>query len=458
MERVFKELPAFDLLKGIIGNLIVLVMYYNISRIRLGEGKPGYIDLGIKNDIIDLEVAVTLKQTKLWTKDFIILSSTSFFISLVYFLLMTTLAVYAIGQFNASESMAGLAASIFVIGAVCSRLFTGRYIETIGRKKVLYGGVLLFFVATLFYFIVTNIYLLLLVRFIHGTAFGISTTALATIVMDIIPKERRGEGVGYFSLSNTLATSIGPFLGLYISQHGDFSTIFIVCSILGMINVIISLFSKVPPAAVSDDPHGSSKGFKLSSFFEKKAVPISLMITIMGFVYSGILSFITAYATEIHLIEAASFFFLVYSIVLLISRPFTGKLLDKKGDNFVIYPAIISFAIGLLILSQSYNSFAFLLASVFIALGFGTMQSCFQVIAVKESPPNRIGLATSTFLICMDLGVGIGPFLLGSMIPLLGFRGLYLTSAIVVILCIFLYFTLHGKKPGAKQKMYSKAS
>ena len=385
------------------------------------------------------------------------MSSTSFFISLVYFLLMTTLAVYAIQQFSASESMAGLAASIFVIGAVFSRLFTGRYIETIGRKKVLFTGLLLFLAATLLYFTITNMYLLLLVRFIHGAAFGISTTALATIVMDIIPTERRGEGTSYFSLNITLATSVGPFLGLYLSQHADFSMIFIVCTLLSMISLIISLFSKIPRSAITDDQRNSLKGFKLSSFFEKKAVPISLMITIMGFAYSGVLSFITAYATEINLIEAASFFFLVYSIVLLISRPFTGKLLDKKGDNFVIYPAIISLAIGLLILSQSYNSFTLLLASVFIALGFGTMQSCFQAIAIKESPQHRVGLATSTFLICMDLGVGIGPFLLGSIIPMFGFRGLYLTLAIVVFLSILLYFSLHGKK-AAKQKLYSQAS
>ena len=110
---------------------------------------------------------------------------------------------------------------------------------------------------------------------------------------------------------------------------------------------------------------------------------------------------------------------------------------------------------GLLILSQSFaNSFTLLLASVFIALGFGTMQSCFQAIAIKESPQHRVGLATSTFLICMDLGVGIGPFLLGSIIPMFGFRGLYLTLAIVVFLSILLYFALHGKK-AANQKLYS---
>ncbi len=382
---------------------------------------------------------------------------TSFFITLVYFLLVTTMAVYAIQQFNASESMAGLAASIFVIGAFISRLFTGRYLETIGRKRVLMVGALLFFVPTLLYFTVSNMNLLLLVRFIHGAGFGISTTALSTIVIDIIPKERRGEGISYFFLNHTLATSIGPFLGLYLNQHAGFSMIFIVCTILSSISVIIPLFLKIPRPVITEDQSNSLKGFKLSNFFEKKAVPMSLMITIMGFVYSGILSFLTAYATEINLIEAASFFFLVYSITLLISRPFTGKLLDKKGDNFVTYPSILSFAIGLLILSQSYNSFTFLLSSVFIALGFGTMQSCFQAIAIKESPKHRVGLATSTYLICIDFGVGVGPFVLGAVIPMFGFRGLYVTLAIVIFLCIFLYFVLHGKK-AANQNSYSQAS
>jgi len=150
-------------------------------------------------------------------------------------------------------------------------------------------------------------------------------------------------------------------------------------------------------------------------------------------------------------------FFLFYSVVLLISRPITGKLLDKKGDNFVTYPAIISFAIGLVMLSQAYNSFILLLSSVFIAIGYGTMQSCFQAIAVKESPEHRVGLATSTFFICMDTGVGLGPFLLGSIIPMLGFRGMYLTLALVILLSIVLYYSLHGRKAAIK-KTYSHAS
>ena len=166
----------------------------------------------------------------------------------------------------------------------------------------------------------------------------------------------------------------------------------------------------------------------------------------MGFAYSGILSFMTSYAKEINLMEAASFFFLVYAVFILISRPFTGRLLDKKGDNIVMYPALLLFVIGLVTLSQANQGFILLLAGALIGLGFGTMNSCCQAIAIKESPRHRVGLATSTFYVFMDSGVGVGPFLLGFIIPIVGFRGLYLTLAVVVFASIFLYYVLHGKK------------
>ena len=154
----------------------------------------------------------------------------------------------------------------------------------------------------------------------------------------------------------------------------------------------------------------------------------------------------TAYAKEIDLMEAASFFFIVYAVFILISRPFTGRLLDKKGDNTVIYPSLILFVIGLVALSQASHGYTLLLAGALIGLGYGTLNSCCQAIAVKGSPPHRVGLATSTFYVFMDSGVGMGPFLLGFVIPIIGFRGLYLSLAVVVFVSILLYYVLHGKK------------
>ncbi|WP_138419619.1 MFS transporter [Aquibacillus sediminis] len=387
-----------------------------------------------------------MNQSKLWTKDFIIMFVSTLFVSLTFFLLMTTLTEYAVEEFNASQSMAGLVSSIFIVGALVARLFAGKYIEIVGRKKMLYGGLGLFLVVMLSYFIVENMNILLLIRCLHGVAFGVFTTVIVTVVVDIIPNERKGEGISYFSLSLILAMAVGPFLGIYLGQQGNYTMIFAVCTLFSLIGSLILLLVPIPKADITKEQIEAMKEFKLKEFFEIKAIPISVMMTIMAFAYSGILSFINSYAIAINIVDAASFFFIVYAFFILISRPFTGRLLDKKGDNIVIYPALVLFVIGLVTLSQASQGFTLLLAGALIGLGYGTLNSCFQAIAIKESPRHRVGLANSTFLVFMDSGTGFGPFLIGFIIPIVGFRGLYLTLATLIFASIFLYYLLHGKK------------
>jgi MFS family permease len=394
-----------------------------------------------------------MSRQKLWTKDFIILMCTSFFIALSFYTLMTTMAAYTLQQFQASESSAGLAASIFVLAAVFSRLLTGKYVELIGRKKILYSSLAVFLLASLFYLPIENLYLLLAVRFLHGAAFGSASTAMMTAVMSLIPGSRRGEGTSYFSLSSTAATAIGPFLGLFISQRADYSIIFIVCSIFAFLSIVITLFAKIPEITLTPEQHQQLKQRpRPGDFFEKNVLPISFIMILMGIAYSSIVSFINTYANEIHLTEAASYFFVVYAIFLFASRPFTGKLLDRKGDNIVIYPSLVLFAASLLMLSTTEHSFTFLMSGALAALGFGTIMSAGQAIAIKATPKHRYGLATSTFFICLDGGVGVGPFFLGILVPKIGYAGMYLTLSVIVSLTIFIYYLLHGKRAAASLK------
>lgn len=395
---------------------------------------------------------MTKTEPELWTKDFVVVCGANFFVALTFLLLMTNMAVYATAEFDATPSKAGLASSIFIIGALVFRIFAGKYIEETGRKRMLFGGLLLFLAATLLYFVAESLNLLLLVRFIHGAAFGISATAMAVIVMDIIPRERLGEGTSYFSMSGTLAMAIGPFLGVFISQHASFTVIFAVCTLFSVTSIIISLFLRIPGVMANKAQPETGGGFKIGNYFEAGAVPISIIIAIIGFSYSSILSLITSYTKEIDLIDVTSYFFIVYAVFILVSRPFTGWLFDRKGPNLVIYPSLVLFALGLVLVSRVHHGYTLLVAGAVIGLGYGTIVSCSQAIAVKESPRHRVGLATSTFFICLDGGIGAGPYLLGFVIPLLGFRGLYLALAVVVLSCIFLYHILHGRKESYRKQ------
>ncbi|CAK6478533.1 MFS transporter [Peribacillus simplex] len=384
-------------------------------------------------------------RTRLWTKDFVIVSSINFFITLIFYLLMVTLAIYAVNELDASTSEAGLISGIFIIGTLIGRLFIGRFIDSIGRKKTLFIGLIFFTLTTLLYFVDLGIGFLLVNRLIHGMAMGMASTATGTIVAQIIPPTRKGEGIGYYSMSATLATAIGPFIGLFMAQHTSFQIIFSFCLALGVISLITAFFLYVPALKVTAKVT-ESKGFKLSNFIEPKALPISIITLLLAFCYSSVLSFISFYAIEINLVNTASFFFVVYAVAVLLSRPFSGPLMDRKGSNFIMYPAFIIFGVGLLLLSMTTNSFTLLAAGFLIGLGFGNMQSSSQAIAVKLTPPHRMGMATSTFFIMLDAGLGFGPYILGFIIPVTGYSTLYVILGVVVILTSVLYYFLHGKK------------
>ncbi|QNG60012.1 MFS transporter [Bacillus sp. PAMC26568] len=383
--------------------------------------------------------------SKLWTKDFIVVSSINFFLTLIFYLLMVTIAVFAVDEYSASTSEAGLVTGIFIIGALIGRLFIGRLIVSNSRKKILYTGLILFTLTTAFYFFEFGLGFLLFNRLVHGITLGMASTATGTMIAQIIPASRKGEGIGYYSMSATLATAIGPFIGLYLSQHASFQTIFTFCVALGVISLIIAFFLYVPPLDGSVKK-AEVRGFKLSNFVEPRALPIAFITLAVAFCYSSVLSFINFYAMDIHLVSTASFFFIVYAAAVLASRPFTGRLMDKKGANFIMYPAFLLFGAGMFLLSTASTSFVFLLSGVLIGLGFGNMQSTTQAIAVKLTPPHRMGLATSTFFIFLDAGLGFGPYLLGFVIPVTGYSTLYVILGFVVFASSVLYYFLHGKR------------
>ena len=394
-------------------------------------------------------------RAKLWTKDFILVSSVNFLLTLIFYLLMVTIALYAVQEYDASTSEAGLITGIFIVGTLFGRLYIGRVIDIIGRKRTLIIGLIFFTLTTFLYFLNLGLPFLMLNRLVHGMALGMASTASGTIVAQIIPATRRGEGIGYFSMSTTLSTAIGPFIGLYMSQITSFQMIFTLCLVLGVISLIIALFVHVPKLAVvpktTDTKAEVTKGFKISNFIEPKALPIAFITMMIAFCYSSILSFINFYAIEINLVEVSSFFFIVYAVAVLLSRPFTGRLMDDKGANFIMYPGFVIFAAGMLLLSSVSTGITLLVAGALIGLGFGNMQSTTQAIAVKLTAPHRLGLATSTFFIALDAGLGFGPYLLGFIIPVTGYRTLFVILTFIILLTSLFYYFLHGKKDRVEQ-------
>lgn len=386
-----------------------------------------------------------MKQN-LWTRDFMLDTGINFLLYVIYYQLMLWSTNYSIAILNASISEAGFASGIFIIGALAARLVTGRFIDMAGRKKLLVIGTIIYVLAVPLYFLTVGMLSFLLVRCLHGVAYGISSTSASTIIGTIVPSARRGEGIGYYALGNTLASALGPFLGIYLCSGGDYYNNLYVCFVLAVIALVMALMLHSPEHQCTAAEKATLMKITISSFFARRAMPISIVSFFCGVAYSAILSFLGAYSDTLGLLTGGSLFFIAYALTSLFSRPIMGRLLDRLGGNVVMYPTLIILALCMVTIAIASSTFYFILGGILLGLSFSTVTSAGQALAIHGSPMTQIGLATSTFFILIDLGIGVGPYMLGSVVPLYGFPSVYYLAALIALASLPLYYFIIGRK------------
>ena len=379
-------------------------------------------------------------KPRLWTRGFVLDTLVNFLIYIIYYMLMVIIASEAIHSLHATVSEAGLAAGIFVLGTLVARLFAGRSVELYGRKKMLYAGILFYLATTCMYFLIDSLATMYIVRFLSGVGYGIASTATSTIVSAMIPAERRGEGINYYALSMSLAAAIGPFIGMIMQQMYPFRVIILFS--IGMVLICLgaAFVMKVDEIQLTEEHRAALKQLSLANFLEPRVMGISLVGFFVAVCYSSVLSFLATYAAELHLMTAGTLFFVVYALSITVARPIAGVMFDRKGEDFVMYPTYACLAIGLLVLSFTTQSWEMLLAGIFVGLGYGTFMSNGQAICVKLVEEVRIGVAVSTYFVMLDLGLGVGPYILGAFKESLGFQGIYSAVGLGAIGCAVLYW------------------
>lgn len=385
-------------------------------------------------------------DARVWTRSFVLAIATNFFISMVFHLLLTMMVLYALDRFQASDSAAGFASSSFVLGAMLARIFAGKYLDFVGRKRILVVSLVVYAVASAAYFAEGSMGLLLGLRIVHGFAFGIASTALAASVMGLLPPARRSEGAGYYGVSTTLAMAIGPLLALVLTRQFGYEGLFLcglACSVVGL---GFAFFLSLPERTPSPSELKAKWRVRPVDIVDPRALPFLTVMFVVGICFSGILTFLNAHTSNAGMGTASATFFIVYALTILVARTFVGRIHDAKGDNFVMYPALASLALGLGLLGIAPNGWVVGAAAVFAGLGFGSLHPGGQAIAVALVPLERVGVATSAFFLFLDLGAALGPFLAGGLIPFIGTAGMYVVLGGVMVASMALYHAVHGRR------------
>ena len=385
-----------------------------------------------------------MKKEPIWTKSFISLFISNIAVFIVFYGLVTALPLYAIGVLGRTDEDAGLLMSVFLLSAIIVRPFTGKILDVVGKRKMLWIGLVFYLICTVLYYFIEPFGALLGLRFFQGIWFSVITTAAISIAADIVPKARRGAGIGYFNMSTNLAVVLGPLIALSIVQSSSFDVLFIVMSVLMVVGALVSAFA---PADDQVDRSEVTRKLAIGDLFEKGAMPVALLASLIAFSYASVLSYLSIYAQEKNMLAFASTFFLVFAAVMLITRPFTGKIFDEKGPQYIIIPGFLSFMIGLVILAYMDSAWQFLIAGGFVGLGYGALVPSLQTLAVQSTTQKRSGYATATFFTFFDLGIAVGSYVLGLVALHFGYQNVYLVSGFVVII-VFLCYLMYTRKKG----------
>ncbi|AET68138.1 arabinose efflux permease family protein [Desulfosporosinus orientis DSM 765] len=380
---------------------------------------------------------------KLWNKNFIILLGANIFIYMAFYLVITLLSKYAI-SLGASLSMAGMIVGLFAIIVLFIGPFGGLLTDRTNKKYVMIIGTLINGIATLGYSFAPNIGILIFFRVLHGVGFSVTTASGLAWATDFIPKNKMGEGIGYLGISQIIATAFGPEIGIEAASGIGISKTFIIAAVLPIIASIFMSFISNENQACKKNSADKKNKINFRAIIATEILPLSLIGGLFSLGNGLVASFLVLLGEQRN-IKGVGIYFIVNALLLVFTRPLSGKLYDRRGLSIILYPALLFSTMESLLLGHANALWMIILAAAVKAFGQGTAQPALQAECLRKLGSQRRGVASSTYFLGASIGQGFGPLIGGSIASVFGYAGMFNFSA-VMMLCGILGYTIYNKK------------
>lgn len=383
-------------------------------------------------------------KDKLVTSSYYFILAANFLLYFGFWLLIPVLPFYLSEVFSAGNSTIGIILSCYTVAALCIRPFSGYFLDSFARKPLYLMAYFIFMTMFAGYIIAGSLTLFIMFRIIQGVSFGMVTVGGNTVVIDIMPSSRRGEGLGYYGLSNNIAMAVGPMSGLFLHDAGmSFTTIF--CCSLGscIAGFVCASLVKTPYK-----PPVRREPISLDRFILLKGIPAGISLLLLSIPYGMTTNYVAMYAKQIGINATTGFFFTFMAIGMAISRIFSGKIVDRGKITQVISAGLYLVVFSFFLLSAcvyliSWNNMVctivFFSVALLLGVGFGIMFPAYNTLFVNLAPNSQRGTATSTYLTSWDVGIGIGMLTGGYIAEVSTFDKAYLFGACLTIVSM-LYF------------------
>lgn len=383
-------------------------------------------------------------KDKLFTKDYYLILLANFLLFFGFWILIPVMPFYLRETFLCGNTMIGAILSCYTISALCIRPFSGYLLDSFARKPLYLLSYFFFTAMFVGYILAGTLSIFIMVRIVHGLSFGTVTVGGNTVVIDIMPASRRGEGLGYYGLTNNLSMSIGPMVGLFMfNNQVPFKQIFACGLLTCFLGFLLASCVHTPYK-----PPVKREPVSLDRFILLKGIPAGIALLLISIPYGMTTNYIAMYAHEIGITGETGFFFTYLAVGMAISRLFSGRWVDKGyviqvitiGFSMVMLCFfLLAFCSNIIVWNKDVCNILFFAIALFLGIGFGLVFPAYNTLFVNLAPNNQRGTATSTYLTSWDVGIGLSMIGGGYIAEISTFDKAYLFGAGVAVLSLLLF-------------------
>lgn len=382
-------------------------------------------------------------KEKIWNASYVKVMTANFMMYFAFYILTPLLPIYLSERFGATNDVIGLVLSGYTIASLVIRPFSGFFVDSFNRKKVLIICLFLFFVCFAGYIAASTLLMFAIVRTVHGGPYGAATVANSTVAIDVLPASRRNEGLGYYGLSNNLAMAIAPAIGIYLYKLlNDFSVLFWIALAVAFVGLLVDGTVKIPVNSIAKN----NERLSLDRFFLTRAWLLAINIAMFGFCFGALSNYLAIYSKqELGITGGTGTYFALLSIGLFSSRLEGAKALRKgRLTHNAAYGMCIAL-VGYIMFVAWTHPLGYYLSAFLIGLGNGHMYPAFLNMFIDMAHHNERGTANSSILTSWDLGFGIGILLGGIVSGMVGYKAAFWMVAIENAFGVLLFFLFSRK-------------
>lgn len=382
----------------------------------------------------------------LFTKEFCLLLLCAFFFFISFNLIIPELPAYL--DSLGGEAYKGLIISLFTLSAALSRPFSGKLTDVFSRKYAIVFGALVCTVVSFLYPLSQSILFFLILRFFHGLSTGFNPTGVSAYVADIVPLNRRGEAMGYLGFFCSIGMAVGPMIGSWSKMNYNIEVMFQLAGCFSLLTFILSLTIKDSTKKKAMTMGNIKEIFhvKTQDFFDKNVIPVAIVMILCEFSFGIILTIIPDFSDSIQ-IEDKSTYFSIYVLSSVVVRILAGKVSDKYGRVPVLFYALLVSLVAMIILSFSTGVTTMVVSAIILGFGLGTASPTLFAWTVDLSDPKKLGRGFSTMFIALEIGIGLGALISGTMYSSAkqNFQEIFLVGSFM-FLCSIIYIFWYKQK------------